>query len=631
MSLTGYANTGLNQSLNGIMTLTDGAGTIIENGTITTGDINSTGNINSTNIASNAQKITDVTYNLGSLTTNIANNLTVSNNFMGHLASYYDPTSSIQGQLNGIGAGLLGSLNNWSNTNNFKAVTTTSLHTTGIETIDGGLVVSNTCDLYCNGVFPTTSTGSVGGLTINSSNGGSGGSTYFLNKQGTGTGGFFFLNSSSSSAPTTLFSVDQAGNLSVSKGIFNTTVTSPFMTSSNIDSLNVRFYNLSNLTTANCTGFRWEGTNLYFIQSNSLTTGMTVVGPHWTPSTNTFVSINLQVNGTTTIQSITGTTATFSNPTANCLSVTGTSNLQSTNLNGYSSGVNAVLQLNDYTGSSQGLIYPSSISNTLTLASSMTNGISFSHSGTTTFLVDNVGNGYFSSAVIATSFLRLNPYGNTSYIDLCSLNPTSDVRIQVSSGSLTTSYTGFLSMYCSGCNITGALSSSGLTSTGTLNVTGTSTISLLNCTGVSCTGSASWTGNLNCANVYTGAITSTNIAVTGPITSTSSLTVSANNYDSGWFAISASTLYTRTVPTYSISKLPKFQVLYSTSGTPTLGTDLILDITGQGSDINFTNGYFLSYMSSTTVNISFASTICTRYNSGVVHQTSGFCKLVIVV
>ena len=37
--MNGYSNNGFTQSLNGILSLTDGLGTTIENGTIITGDI----------------------------------------------------------------------------------------------------------------------------------------------------------------------------------------------------------------------------------------------------------------------------------------------------------------------------------------------------------------------------------------------------------------------------------------------------------------------------------------------------------------------------------------------------------------------------------------------------------------
>lgn len=107
-----------------------------------------------------------------------------------------------------------------------------------------------------------------------------------------------------------------------------------------------------------------------------------------------------------------------------------------------------------------------------------------------------------------------------------------------------------------------------------------------------------------------------------------SLTAANNYWDSGWFAVSASTLYTKTVPTYSINNLPQFQVLFSPDASPTLGTSLIMDITGQGVSYEFDSGYVLAYASSTTVNISFGAYVCTRYNSGIVHQSSGYVKLV---
>ena len=71
--MNGYSNNGFTQSLNGILSLTDGLGTTIENGTITTGDI-SGDDIVSNTVTTTTLKSTDIELS-GNLT--IDNNLTV--------------------------------------------------------------------------------------------------------------------------------------------------------------------------------------------------------------------------------------------------------------------------------------------------------------------------------------------------------------------------------------------------------------------------------------------------------------------------------------------------------------------------------------------------------------------------
>jgi hypothetical protein len=54
MSLTGYLSNGLNQSLNGILTITDGLGSTIENGKIICTHLNAEGTITATDITSSS-------------------------------------------------------------------------------------------------------------------------------------------------------------------------------------------------------------------------------------------------------------------------------------------------------------------------------------------------------------------------------------------------------------------------------------------------------------------------------------------------------------------------------------------------------------------------------------------------
>lgn len=60
--MNGYSNNGFTQSLNGILSLTDGLGTTIENGTITTGDISgddiTSSTVTTTSLKSTSQEIT---------------------------------------------------------------------------------------------------------------------------------------------------------------------------------------------------------------------------------------------------------------------------------------------------------------------------------------------------------------------------------------------------------------------------------------------------------------------------------------------------------------------------------------------------------------------------------------------
>ena len=51
--MNGYSNNGFSQSLNGILTIIDGLGTTIENGTIITGDITSDDNLNNNLVSEN--------------------------------------------------------------------------------------------------------------------------------------------------------------------------------------------------------------------------------------------------------------------------------------------------------------------------------------------------------------------------------------------------------------------------------------------------------------------------------------------------------------------------------------------------------------------------------------------------
>ena len=236
--------------------------------------------------------------------------------------------------------------------------------------------------------------------------------------------------------------ISTLGTLNSTIGIFSTGVTTPYitstnMTSSSVDNLNIRFYDMSSLSSANCTGFWWDGSSLYFMQSNSLTTGYTIVGPCWTPTNNTF----------TCPGPIVATTSTFS---------------------GLISGSN-------------GLTISSGNSSLLALTSTTLNATT----------------GTFSSNLTANSDLRLTASGSTSFIDLCSLNATSDVRLQVTGGSSSSSYTGSLNIYAGPCTFSGTITASAITSNSTI---------VFGSAGLSGSGSASWTGNLNCANVYTGIV-----------------------------------------------------------------------------------------------------------------------------
>jgi hypothetical protein len=92
-SLTGYTNNGLNQSLNGISSLSDGAGTIIQDGNISTNDITIAGDL-----INNYNKISNL------------------------LISYlYGLTGNIQTQINSIDVQSILNLNNtWTGTNIFS-------------------------------------------------------------------------------------------------------------------------------------------------------------------------------------------------------------------------------------------------------------------------------------------------------------------------------------------------------------------------------------------------------------------------------------------------------------------------------------------------------------------------------
>ena len=128
--MNGYSNNGFTQSLNGILSLTDGLGTTIENGTIITGDITGEDIVSST----------VTTASLKSTNHEISGNLTIDNNLtVGGLTNFNDVTDA------------------------------SSLLSTASVIINGGLIIEK--NIYSTDVMSNNlTTGNIGCGNLNSSN-----------------------------------------------------------------------------------------------------------------------------------------------------------------------------------------------------------------------------------------------------------------------------------------------------------------------------------------------------------------------------------------------------------------------------------------------------------------------------
>jgi len=128
-SLTGYTNNGLNQSLNGVVSLSDGSGTTISEGNITTTNLTLTNNL-------------------------ITNYNTISN--LTSLSYLYGLTGNIQTQINSFNASiLLGLSNTWTGATN---------------TFNNNVVINGLTNLNSNTYINTTSGTTAIPLAINNSN-----------------------------------------------------------------------------------------------------------------------------------------------------------------------------------------------------------------------------------------------------------------------------------------------------------------------------------------------------------------------------------------------------------------------------------------------------------------------------
>ena len=130
MSLSGYLNNGMNQSLNGILTITDGLGSTIENGKIVCTNLNANGSISATDISSNTINGIN-TANIPDITS--SNIWTGTNTFNSNLpTSTQTPTTQYQlvnKNYVDVNFGGLGASNVWTGTNTFNTNLPTSTQT----------------------------------------------------------------------------------------------------------------------------------------------------------------------------------------------------------------------------------------------------------------------------------------------------------------------------------------------------------------------------------------------------------------------------------------------------------------------------------------------------------------------
>jgi hypothetical protein len=104
------------------------------------------------------------------------------------------------------------------------------------------------------------------------------------------------------------------------------------------------------------------------------------------------------------------------------------------------------------------------------------------------------------------------------------------------------------------------------------------------------------------------------------------------NYDSGWFAVAASTSYSKSLGfTVDLTRPPTFKVLYSTTATGIIGdgtgtTNVVADITSQG--INSNGSYAIRYSSSSSIIVRTNTSVAGYFNGSTgVQPTSGYYRL----
>lgn len=630
MSLQGYINTGLSQSLNGIVSITDGLGTTIQNGSIITGDLTANGTVFNDEIQANAQKITDLSYDSGSLTSTFAHNLTVGE----HLV-----------------AG--------------------DLDITGLLTVTGNLNITDNLNVVgdINGTMHYNSLANI--TEINSDVQITGDVVYGSSLRSTlGNGnlivGDTFNAIDISTAAENIAFGEQCG-YNVTTGGFNTSV---------------GFGSLSQ----NITGY--QNTAIGNLAGSSVNTGSsnTFIGANTNAlddySYSTAIGANAQVTGDNQI--VLGT----SSETVYCpnnLNVASQTYLHNTKIFGTTSLSNGTLEFVDYTGSSQAILYPSNFSNNFKFDTSMANGVGFAYNGSSTFTVDNSGNGLFignsttlGNATISGNLTAKNATFNGLITGISGITISGATNLRNTTTTTLSATTGTFSGLLSG--------TAGLTISGSTILQNTTTTTLT-CSGL-ITGSNGLTissGNSNFKNAKingTSALSNgtlefvdylgSSLALVYPSTASNNLkfdssmgngvgfayhgndTFTVDNsgnatiygnatisgtltcagltqtprYDSGFFSMTFGGGYQKTHNLgIALTNVPPIKILFSTVSSPVLGTDKISDITG-------TDSICISHVNSNLIAILIVNSIQHLTATGpstytMAPQSSGYLRILI--
>ncbi len=503
-----------------------------------------------------------------------------------------------------------------------------------------GLNVSNTFDSYCTGAFPITSTGSKPGCTINSANGGAGGSTYILNKQGTGAGGFWFLNSSNSAPPSTLFSVDQLGNLTTIGSINGTSGNF----SDDITLASAKQLKFTNSLNRKMTLYDANTANAYEFYGLSMENNVMRYNLGSTSATHIFSGTNSNGNGTnfTNLMHIHNNGVGIGGivPTSYKLDVNGnarmsgliTANAGITSTTGVFSGlINANAGISGTTGVFSGLINANASLTTTGLTvinSSYTGGLltvnnsfptSSTGGGSGLFLGFSKSGGGFGEV----DYLSMGQLGSGGHFFYTSNNvnsPSLLAKIEsngniVSSGSMTAG--------------TGLTVTSGSTSLKNTTITGTlSTSDVITGTDLNLTGRILSTSTTQNTIPY---ITSSTITNGGLLQSArAKIGSTIPNFDSGWIAITKALPYTILHNlNITLDWPPTLKVLFSDNPAPSLGSNLICDITNQSVTYNSETGFLIKYLGPNNIQIITANNFVAKCYNGTNIQayTSGYYRL----
>ncbi len=139
------------------------------------------------------------------------------------------------------------------------------------------------------------------------------------------------------------------------------------------------------------------------------------------------------------------------------------------------------------------------------------------------------------------------------------------------------------------------------------------------------------------ANIYNSVYYGSGNIVTGNINVISSLITSYTkpNYDSGWFAVAASTSYPLNLGfTINLATPPTFKVLFSSTSTGIIGdgtgtANVVVDVTSQGINTGWDQSYGIRYSSNSSIILRTGDVNVVVYYNGNTQlvATSGFYRV----